>query len=513
MKVQNSFVKNILNNARINISTLTVILIGIMIGFVATTRVSHFIIAIVIGGIFFLVSVKNIKLAIIVLAMYVPLEEWLLKWAPRGGYEMARFGWEFLLLFLLLSVLLGKIINEGRIVKTPIDGLLFIFLGVASVSMLSNWIPISLGILGLRTLLRYVLLYYLIINISLEEEFIKKLLKAMVFIIVFQWIVSLLQRFVGGGVVRFFAPKEVVQVGSIIFAETSGIWEKGAWVFGTMKRYNLLGNFLSFFILIVTGCYFTKERRKRKLFWFILVSSIILLLTYSRTSWIGLYVGVVLILFVTKKRKLLLFFLLGPVILTLILWTVYAQQIFVTKVSLGEMSLTQRYLRMFTGRYIRTSYQVSRLAVLTKVSREVISKKPLFGFGPGIVEYREVEGLGEPARRVLQQIEVAPIVIHFLGDVGWTSILVQFGSIGALIWVSIVLVVLRISIKLYRVSENRFIQGIGLGYAGAVVAIIVENFFCYNFTYRAVSFYFWLFGGIVVHLWMRERKRAKIKVI
>lgn len=513
MKAQYSFVKNTVENARINISTLAIILIGIMMGFVATTRVSHFVAAIVIGGTFFLVSVRNIKLAIIVLAMYVPLEEWTLKWAPRGVYEMARFGWEFLLLFLLLSVLLGKIINEGRIVKTPIDGLLFIFLGMASVSILSNRIPILLGILGLRTLLRYVLLYYLIINISPEEEFIKKLLKAMVFIIVFQWIVSLLQRFVGGGVVRFFTPKEVVQVGGIVFAKTSGIWEKGTWVFGTMKRYNLLGNFLSFFILIMTGCYFTKENRKRRLFWFIVVSFIVLLLTYSRTSWVGLYLGVILILFVTKKKKLLLFFLLGPIILTLILWTIYAQQIYATKVSYGEMSLTQRYLRMFSERHIRSSYQVSRLAVLTKVSREVVFKRPLFGFGPGIVEYREVEGLGEPARRALQQIEVAPVVIHFMGDVGWTSILVQFGSIGLLIWISIVLTVLKISIKLYRVSENRFLQGIGLGYAGAVVAIIVENFFCYNFTYRPVSFYFWLFGGIVVHLWMRERKRTKIRVV
>ena len=484
-----------------------IIVIVCLIGLFTPVIKSSVSLTLVLGGGIAIWSMRYPKMLIIGLAAYIPLEEWLLKWIPYGAYEILRFGWEFLIFIILFLVLGQKIINEKKILKSPVDGMIFAFISIALISTLINPTSLLVGVLGLRTLLRYAVLYYLIINLNIDEKFVKKLMKVMVAIIILQWIASFLQRFIGGSVVSFFSPREVFSVGSIILGKASGIWEKGTWVFGTMKRYNHLGYFLTFFLLLFSGIYYTADKRNKKLFCFMLMSFLVLLLTYSRSAWLGLYIGLILLLYIRKKINVLFLLVLLPIILTLILYMTYAHQISFTGIHASKMSFIQRYLQMFSGAYLRSSFKTDRLAVLTKVSKETVLKSPLVGFGLGIVEYREVGEFGEGVQKSLEQIEVAPRIKHFIGDVGWSSILVQTGLIGLFIWLGICFVFLRVTLKLYRRSENNFYKGIALGYGGAIVAIMIENFFCYNFTYRPSSFYFWLFGGIVVNLWVQEKKK------
>jgi hypothetical protein len=453
-------------------------------------------------------AVKYPKTVIIVLAVYIPFEEFILKWFNSPLYEFLRFGWEFLLLFMLSIILLNKVLKTGKILKTPIDFWLISFICSALGSLAINNISLFLGILGLRTLLRYVILFYLLTNLNWDEKYTKRLLKWICGVIVIQCLISFLQ-FVGGGkVFSFFAPKDVKIADMLIRQGYTSIYGERLMVFGTMARYNLLGNFLCFFALLFLGIYYeTKFGQIKKLNWqsFFLITFIVLLLTTSRQSWLGLYLGL-LFMYWIKKKKIKVFLIgLVPVFVTLFLWLIFAESDLYQPSTNPLENAIKRYLQIFTSRYIEGSHRGDRLGVTIGVSKEVMSKSPLFGFGSGIVEYGQVEKLQKKAT-TLRDIMVDPFMKQFIGDVGWVAILTQFGFLGLLSFVMMIFSITKIALQLYHNSQDSYLRGLSLGYLGAVAGIMIENFFCYNFTYRPVSFYFWLFSGIIVNFYRQKKK-------
>lgn len=51
--------------------------------------------------------------------------------------------------------------------------------------------------------------------------------------------------------------------------------------------------------------------------------------------------------------------------------------------------------------------------------------------------------------------------------------------------------------KLYRIARTQFHQGLGFGFMGAILSLVVANFFGDRFSYFPLGGYFWIFWGIV----------------
>jgi len=52
--------------------------------------------------------------------------------------------------------------------------------------------------------------------------------------------------------------------------------------------------------------------------------------------------------------------------------------------------------------------------------------------------------------------------------------------------------------KLYQDSEDKFLKGLGLGFAATVVACMVSNLFGDRWTYVELSVFYWVFWALVV---------------
>lgn len=143
---------------------------------------------------FLVVSVvitKNPKSGIFVILISV----FLLDWLNRTFLLLPRqLTWLKDASILILLVRTFTLVAKEKIVeKTPIDVLLFLFLTVGFFSTVVNGVsPIVAG-LGFRPVLKYLLLFYVIVNSHFDEKFLKKVLGAFLFIGFAQIPVSILE--------------------------------------------------------------------------------------------------------------------------------------------------------------------------------------------------------------------------------------------------------------------------------------------------------------------------------
>ena len=113
------------------------------------------------------------------LAVYLPLEEFLLKWVPLGatGVAVLRLGNEAPLYSALGAVAVAYKLRGLALPSTPVDRPLAAFAAVALVSLAlsgGSWLA---GIVNLRVLLRYAAAYYLAVYLALGPHEQRRLLR------------------------------------------------------------------------------------------------------------------------------------------------------------------------------------------------------------------------------------------------------------------------------------------------------------------------------------------------
>ncbi len=71
------------------------------------------------------------------------------------------------------------------------------------------------------------------------------------------------------------------------------------------------------------------------------------------------------------------------------------------------------------------------------------------------------------------------------------------GIIGLFFLLTIMVLAFKRSFRLFRMSSDKFLKGLGLGFCACVIAVMVGNFFGDRWTYIPVGAYFWVFLGMV----------------
>src|SRR5690606_24663622 len=96
-----------------------------------------------------------------------------------------------------------------------------------------------------------------------EESYIRKLTGGMFLVVAFQGLLGLAQAFVGAPLDEFLIPSERKFYESIqLTSGTNQFWSPGTRVFATLGRYDQLGTFLCFFMLMAVGLWYYRGRRK-----------------------------------------------------------------------------------------------------------------------------------------------------------------------------------------------------------------------------------------------------------
>lgn len=187
---------------------------------------------------------------------------------------------------------------------------------------------------------------------------------------------------------------------------------------------------------------------------------------FSRGAYVALLIGLFFYGLVKKRVILILLFVL---VLT---WQVLLPQAVVERVSMTASEDTG--LDRSAG---------VRL-VLWKKAFGVIMRDPIFGVGYGSTQF-----LGFATREEG----------HLRRDVhnGYFEILMEQGLIGFMLVLYLLYAGMNQGWKLYRQSQDKFSEGLGLGFLGMMIVVVITNLFGDRWTYLPVIGYFWVTLALV----------------
>src|SRR3990167_7086630 len=120
---------------------------------------------------------------VLLLAAYLPFESFILKFIPQDIYVFARYFSEGLIYVLALVVLWKVLTRQIPFRRTPIDLAFVLFLVVLFASVVINVVSPTIVILGIRQILRFVFLFFIIVYLHPPKKFMQQLTRVMLVIV------------------------------------------------------------------------------------------------------------------------------------------------------------------------------------------------------------------------------------------------------------------------------------------------------------------------------------------
>ncbi|GEM_PF-703216 len=449
----------------------------------------------ILGGILIVVYPQTMVLFLVV---YMPLESFIVKFTPGPEqiYLVVQLGSE-ILVYMLFGVALIKRILAGKSVRhTPIDILLVLFVIGAFLSVLLNGASLWASLLNLRPLLRFVALYYAVVNLDFSDDQINKLLWAILIGGAVQIILGAVQRVGGTPVKTLFIPRSSTldvlgKSRNFVLLQTGR--EIGS-VFGTLGDTLHFGIFLSIVLVVYLS-------RLKNLTWtsLLVISALMggIALSYARGVFFVALI-IVIVWYAVFYRPVYIPIIAGTglalfvIAAGLVLFgnTAANEQYFNPRQT--ETTASRNLLSVFSQSYIERARN-QRLGAVIFIPPVVLREKPVFGYGPDTTLALEKLSATElPAvYRVLKE--------SIFEDVYWVAILTYYGLIGLLIFTGIFLTVAVTAWKKHLDRANGPLsQALGrMAFLMTVNAVFIL-FFYRALEFRVFGFYLWLFYGLLV---------------
>ena len=468
----------------------------------------------ILGGAVVLVLMRRISVLVFLVVLYAPVELFVQKWLPGTIGSASRYVSEALLLIILIALFTDRLLSHRDWKRTPLDTPLLIFIGVGILSAMVNRVSPFVAVLGLRILLRYVLLFYLVVQIGLSRKATRRLIIAMLVVALVVIGIGLAQALIGPPLTEILQVQETSVGGRTLRGGVSSAvsYTHGRYIFSTLGRYDALGLYTVVILLLLLALYTYYPRRRGVLRWLVLATGICLVLTMSRTSWLGMYAALWSWALLSKKKwaiGLLFTLLLVPITLVGIAYFSPHLVRYYPGAELPQATLLTRALELFSPRYFEVSaYSGGRLFTLHFVGRRILEQAPLLGFGPGRFGALSATYFGFG---VADLLGVEEWQVHLVNDVNWITILGQYGLIGALAFLMMFVALWRYARRMYNRLSDPLTKSMALACMGSIVAILVAGFLGPNFEQRAISMYVWLIAGLMVALARAEQRAAGIQ--
>lgn len=458
----------------------------------------------------FCASEQRIRWAIIAVALYTPFEYFLLKWLPGNLYFYGRFAHYGLLAVCLGFVLLRRV-YEGRPIwpRTPVDVPVLAFACAATVSFLLGSVTFSQAAVAAQPLVRFIpLVFYAVIFARFSRDDTRLLVNLLLAAAAFEALIGFAQAALGAPFGRFLAPTGGQFGDTEVGAITQVIYDGPYQIFGTLARYQTMGAFMGIFLVMSVAMFWNRPDRRWILAGFLFLLGVCLILSSSRGPWLAALVG--LLFLVTLRNKALGVGAVVVVACGLGLFYVAFRDA-VSFVGREEASSLERVLEIFSREYLLIAVdKAGRLYYASAFLADVWSLDNLtffFGFGPG--------SLGYTAMRIydvytLDALDVPRTWQHFVVDVNWGYLFGQYGVVGVACFAWIVWRIFRSAYRVYRYSDDEFERRFAWGFLGVMALVVTAAFFYAALEVRPISFYFWLFAGLVVKMDMRRREQDEI---
>ncbi len=445
---------------------------------------------------------------LVAFAAYLPFEPFLLKWIPDDVYVFARYGSE-LVVYLLLSVVMWRMFSGSiKFQRTPLDIAFCVVVFLALVSCVVNTVNPWFAILGLRQIFRFVLLFFVVAYLAPSKAVIKKLLTIMFVIVAIQAGLGYAQRVIGEPLDLFLIPSSQHTLGSLqLTSGTTQFWDPGERVFGTLGRYDQLGTFMAFFLILLVALLYERviEKHRELPAWLILFFSIpVVGLAYSRSAWFGFAFAFFFIALWVKRDKRV--FLATGIGALMIFGYLSVTGLVVNQlIDSRSQSFTDRFFEAFSyARWQGEYYGLGRVYWLVQTAYSVVPAAPLFGHGPGTYGGGAVAALGNT--EVYDRLGLPFGVYGTEGyiDNNWFSMWGELGTLGLGAYLVMYLSLFAACMRIYRESSDPEIRALALGVAATMLAVAVNALLATFLEARTLAPYLWIMGGAVVGMGKKE---------
>ncbi len=443
------------------------------------------------------------------LAVYLPFESIVLKFTPDEVYVFARYFPESLI-YVVAAVVLWRIFSGSKKWRSTRFDLPLALLALSlGASALVNLLDPTIAILGLRQILRFVIVFFLVVQIAPSKKFVMNLTWVMLAIVVFQSGIGIMQSIVGETMDALLLPSEAKTLGSITL--TKGVeqfWDPGSRVFATLGRYDRLGNFLYIFLLIATGLIFTKKVHKKYpwLVWVFVAAVPTLILTYSRSSWFAFLLGFLFIGLVMKKDARVLAGISAFVVFLFLVLGASGLNVSLITETQGQ-SLSERFYESFSyARWRGEYFGLGRVYWYVHTPKDVIPASPILGFGPGQFGGGAVAALHNTS--VYEQLGLPYGVFGTEGfiDNNWFSLWGEAGTLGIGLYLWLYIAIFLYAIRVARTHNDAHVRALALGVSAMMIAVAFNAFTSSVLEIRTSAYYLWLYAGLLYALASRGKQ-------
>ena len=469
--------------------------------------------ALVIAGVIVLVilapTVVHPHWTLGVLAVYLPFESIILKFTPDEVYVFARYFPETLI-YLVAAVVLWNVFSgkrPWRSTRFDLPAALFVLSLLASA--LVNLVDPTVTILGLRQILRFVLVFFLVVQLAPSKKFILQLTWIMLAVVIFQATLGIAQSIIGEPLDNLLLPSESKTLGAITL--TGGVeqfWDPGSRVFATLGRYDRLGNFLYLFLLLTAGMLFT-QRVQKKYSWliFVFVAALpALVLTFSRSSWFAFLIGFLFIGLYIKKDPRVLAGISAFVIFLVVALGASGLNVSLITEAPGQ-SLSERFYESFSyARWRGEYYGLGRVFWYVHTPKDVVTASPVLGFGPGQFGGGAVAALHNTS--VYEDLGLPYGVFGTEGfiDNNWFSLWGEAGTLGLGLFIWLYGGIFLYALRVAREHKDPMTQAFALGVCAMMLGVAFNAFTSTVFEIRTSAYYLWLYAGLLYVLASRGKR-------
>jgi len=441
--------------------------------------------------------------AIAAIAFYIPIERAVTVRLPEVAFIISQLSGEIVLAFLLGGVVVRRAAKKEPFVSTPVDIAILGFVLACALSAVVNDVPAKSAAYGVRIVLRYVMVYYAIINGGFTRRQVRMFIKIFFAAVAVQIAVGLLETVTGGTAKEWFIASRNVSVAGVEFVR--GL-DRGTGrglftvIFGTLEHYNNYGHFMS--MALVFGLAITRFRGRllggKALRTMLLLILLCIVLSFSRSSLLIATLGSAVVFIASGSRRLgiaiLVLLAIGLAAIVLV-----APRYSGERVPVYSTNLLYRWVRPFTPERMTLSDAGNyRLFLLLVVSVRAVSQSPFFGFGPGTFGSALTKtNAPELYERLGMNYEYAGM---FAADSNWTTIIAQTGLFGLLAFSLVIFGLAAFCYRAMRKSSDRALKAICLGQLAVTTAIVLAAFFSSAFENRFTAYYFWAVSGMAVSL-------------
>lgn len=431
--------------------------------------------------------------------VYLPLEEFLLKWVPGDTlYAVLRLVPELLLGGALVALLAGRVVRGLPWRRTPLDLPLAAFVALAIVSLAvsgGDWLG---GLVNLRVLLRYLVVTYLVWFLRPDARERARWLGLVLLGAGLQGLLGLLQA-AQGGAGAFWLPRAAeLQLGGYAreVAVLSGGIERGA-VLGTTDHSVAFALFLLVAAAVAAARLVAgPTRRSTALLALLALCCAGILFSYARSC----LVGFALVLGVLAawrwrapavRRAVTLGTALAPLALAVLLFLPALPRTGFAKEKETAVSPLESLTAVFQPEYLEAA-RSARLWVLVDVGGAIVRETGWIGLGPDAEHVRgELLRAGGAALSRL-------IAYRALEDVYWVALLAYYGFVGLGLFLAVLWTLVRPVRRVAREAADPWSRSAALALGALLVAVVPLSFLAPTFDFRTFAFYFWLLAGIVL---------------